>query len=49
MQSYQALKHEYTLLWNDAQLAIDWPITAEPIFSQKDRDGIPFEKAETFP
>lgn len=30
---------ECTLLWNDPDLAIDWPV-AEPLLSDKDRKGI---------
>ena len=38
---------ERTILWNDAQLAIDWPI-AEAILSEKDRQGLPFDLAPKF-
>ena len=30
---------EITLLWNDSQLGIDWPVT-EPILSRKDSSGL---------
>ena len=46
---YYAPEHERTLRWNDPQLGIDWPITAAPILSSKDRDGLPLDEAECFP
>lgn len=30
---------EHTLLWNDAEVGIDWPVT-EPILSEKDAKGL---------
>ena len=32
-------EHEYTLLWNDPALAIEWPVR-EPIVSEKDSRGL---------
>lgn len=42
---------ERTLLWNDPEIGIEWPIAAgvEPIVSDKDRVGVPLAKAESFP
>ena len=40
--------HERTLLWNDAQLAIPWPLTGEPLLAAKDIAGKPLSAAETF-
>lgn len=40
---------EASILWNDADLAIDWPISTEKlILSQKDREAQPFAEAEYF-
>ncbi len=47
---YYAPQWERTLLWNDPQVGIDWPITAgeEPLLSTKDARGVPFRDAEVF-
>jgi dTDP-4-dehydrorhamnose 3,5-epimerase len=39
---------ERSLLWNDPQLGISWPLNGEPLLSQKDRAGISFSQAELF-
>ena len=39
---------ERSLLWNDPQLGITWPLTGEPLLSQKDRAGLPINVAELF-
>ncbi|MBM3969496.1 MAG: dTDP-4-dehydrorhamnose 3,5-epimerase [Planctomycetes bacterium] len=41
-------EHERTLLWNDPALGIEWPLTDEPILSNKDRAGIPLDRAEVY-
>ena len=33
---------EKTILWNDEQLSINWPISKEPLLSEKDKKGISF-------
>lgn len=45
---YWSQAHERTLLWNDPQLAIPWPLTGEPLLAVKDSAGTPFSQAETF-
>ena len=45
---YYAPQYERTLLWNDPNLAIDWPLTAEPILSAKDQVGQPLTTAEVY-
>jgi dTDP-4-dehydrorhamnose 3,5-epimerase len=37
---FYAPQHERTLLWNDPDVAIQWPLKGEPILSDKDRTGI---------
>jgi len=46
---YYSPEHERTILWNDPDLAISWPVSGEPLLSAKDRQGVPFAKAEAFP
>jgi dTDP-4-dehydrorhamnose 3,5-epimerase len=46
---FYAPEHERSLLWNDPELAIDWPLQGtEPILSGKDRNGIPLKQAEVY-
>ena len=46
---YYAPEHERCILWNDAELAIPWPVTSAPALSAKDVNGVPFAVAELFP
>jgi dTDP-4-dehydrorhamnose 3,5-epimerase len=45
---YYFPEHERTLIWNDARVAVDWPIDGDPILSEKDRQGLPLEQVETY-
>jgi len=45
---YYAPEHERTILWNDPELAIRWPLESAPIVSEKDRRATPFRSAELF-
>lgn len=46
-----APEHERSLLWNDPDLSIDWPIEAgmAPTLSEKDVNGLPFKLADSYP
>ena len=47
---YYAPQWERTLLWNDAQINISWPLRDEkqPLLSPKDAIGTPFDQAEVY-
>jgi dTDP-4-dehydrorhamnose 3,5-epimerase len=45
---YYAPQYERTILWNDPDLAIAWPISAAPILSAKDQAGKLLQDAEVF-
>jgi dTDP-4-dehydrorhamnose 3,5-epimerase len=42
---FYAPQHERTLLWNDPEIAVKWPLQGEPVLSEKDRAGIGFREA----
>jgi dTDP-4-dehydrorhamnose 3,5-epimerase len=46
---YWAPEFERSLLWNDPQLGIIWPLTGEPTIAAKDAAGLPFAQCEVFP
>lgn len=46
---YWAPEHERCIAWNDPELAISWPLAAEPTVSAKDREGRAFRDADLFP
>jgi len=46
---YYAPEHERCIAWNDAELAIPWPLEGAPALSAKDAQGLPFAVAELFP
>ena len=39
---------ERTLLWNDPAIGIEWPLSGDPVLSEKDREGLPLAEAEYF-
>ena len=45
---YYAPEHERSILWNDPDLGIRWPLEGEPIVSDKDRRATPFRAADVF-
>jgi dTDP-4-dehydrorhamnose 3,5-epimerase len=46
---YWAPEHERCIIWNDPDLAINWPLRDEPTLSAKDKLGHTLKKAELFP
>jgi len=45
---YYAPQGDRTILWNDPDIAIDWPLSATPILSAKDEAGKSLKTAEIF-
>jgi dTDP-4-dehydrorhamnose 3,5-epimerase len=43
---YWAPEFERTVIWNDPDLGIDWPLTVEPILAAKDKAGSLLRDAE---
>ncbi len=46
---YWAPEHERGIIWNDPDLAINWPLQGEPILSAKDKMGQTVKSAELYP
>jgi len=46
---YWAPEHERVILWNDPDLAIEWPLSGSPMLSAKDSQGGLLSAAEAFP
>lgn len=47
--NYYAPQYERSLLWNDAQVGIDWPLdNMNPILSPKDEAGYALSTADTY-
>lgn len=45
---YWAPEHERCIVWNDTNLAINWPIDGDPVVSAKDAEGAAFQAAEVY-
>jgi len=45
---FYAPSAERSLLWNDPQLSIPWPLSGDPLLSQKDQAGQLLSEAEVF-
>lgn len=46
---YYAPEHERSLLWNDPDLSIDWPLVGTPTLATKDAAGTLLKDAEVYP
>lgn len=48
---YWAPEHERSIIWNDKELSVDWPLPkgVTPLMSPKDIDGKSFKNAEVYP
>lgn len=45
---YWAPQFERSLLWNDPELGITWPLQGEPTLAAKDAAGLPLAQCEVF-
>jgi dTDP-4-dehydrorhamnose 3,5-epimerase len=45
---YWAPEHERSIIWNDPDLAIKWPLEGMPVLARKDSEGKAFRDAEVF-
>jgi dTDP-4-dehydrorhamnose 3,5-epimerase len=45
---YWAPQYERTILWNDSDLAVAWPLTGEPLLAAKDAAGSRLRDAEVY-
>ncbi len=45
---YYAPEHERIIVWDDPDIAIDWPLTEAPTVSAKDQDAPPLKDAEVY-
>ena len=45
---YYAPEHERSILWNDPEIGVSWPLSADPVLSQKDVLGKRLNDAELF-
>ncbi len=45
---YYAPEYERSVLWNDPDIGIDWPLTGVPLVSEKDATGRRLADAETY-
>lgn len=46
---YYSPKDERSLMWNDPEIGISWPLSQPPILSARDRNALPLRSADTFP
>ena len=45
---YYAPEHERCIVWDDADIGVDWPLANEPSLSAKDKLGLKLGNAEVF-
>jgi len=46
---YYYPEHERSIIWNDKDLNIEWPLQGEqPLLSEKDQQGVAFKDADVF-
>lgn len=45
---YWAPEYERTIIWNDSDLRINWPLKIKPVLSGKDAEGIALKNTEIY-
>ena len=45
---YYDAKDERCIIWNDKDIAIDWPLSGTPTLSKRDGEGTPLSTAEVY-
>ena len=45
---YYAPEYERSIIWNDPDIGIEWPLRNKPLLSKKDNSASPFKDAEMF-
>src|SRR5882672_4168276 len=46
---FYAQEHERSILWNDPEVGIEWPLSGPPVLSPKDAAGLRLRDVEVFP
>lgn len=46
---FYAPQHERTVLWNDPDIGVAWPLQGSPILAEKDQRGARLAEADVFP
>ena len=45
---YRSAENERTIVWNDPEIGIEWPLSGEPVLSEKDQAGARLRDAEVY-
>ncbi len=45
---FYAPEYERCIAWNDPEIGVDWPLSGEPLLSDKDKKGDLFRKADYY-
>ena len=48
MTDFWMPEHERTIVWNDPEIGVRWPLAGQPVLSKKDAAGIRLAEAEVF-
>lgn len=45
---YWYMEHERSIIWNDPDLGIEWPLQGEPVLAKKDAEAMPLASADCY-